>query len=547
MYQISSLSKVWAAFEGGEDNLGATFYEPSSSTIPDGFFMLGSYCQPNNRPFFGWVLVAKDDNRSDDQETPPKLVKPIDYILVWSSSNNSSSKKKDSTRNGHGCIWFPVSPEGYRAVGYVVTTDPNKPSTEKVRCVHSDFTVQCEPDTWIWGPKSGDDEFHVYSSRPMDRGTRALGVCTGTFTITTPSKSSSEDVNNVIACLKNNNLLNFFSAMPNLNQIQALIKAYSPIIYLHPKETYLPSSVNWYFENGALLYERKESESEPDSEEEIIHPVRVEKNGSNLPRGGSNDGEYWLDLPLDKNEKERVKKGDLQSAEAYINVKPMLGSTFTDIVFWIFYPFNGPGTAKIDLIDIPLGRIGEHVGDWEHLTLRISNFNGVLYRMYFSQHSKGKWVEAPLLEYFHSGDGGGNKPVAYSARNGHPFYPKPGLVLQGIGDIGIGIRNDTAKSSMVMDTGSRYSVVSAGYLADINDDDDDAAIVAEPPWLDFSGEWGPKIKYELGKEVEKIEGILSDDLKSTFGKLVSILPNEIYGEEGPTGPKMKSSWFGDER
>lgn len=543
MYQISSLSKVWATFEGGEDNLGATFYEPSSTTIQDGFFMLGSYCQPNNRPFFGWVLVAKDDdNKSGDQETPPKLVKPIDYILVWSSSNNSSSKKKINTQNGHGYVWLPVSPEGYRAVGYVVTTNPNKPSPENVRCVHSDFTVECEPETWIWGPGSDGDEFHVYSSRPMDRGTRALGVCAGTFTITTSSKSSSSsDVNNVIACLKNNNLLNVFSAMPNLNQIQALIKAYSPLIYLHPKEKYLPSSVHWYFENGALLYKQKGSESESDSEEELIHPVRVEKNGSNLPQGGSNDGDYWLDLPLDENEKERVKKGDLQSAEAYIHVKPMLGSTFTDIVFWIFYPFNGPGTAKIGLIDIPFGRIGEHVGDWEHLTLRISNFNGVLYRMYFSQHSKGKWVEAPLLEYFH-----GNKPVAYSALNGHPFYPTPGLVLQGIGDIGIGIRNDTAKSSMVMDTGSRYSVVSAVYLGDVNEDDD--AIVVEPPWLNFAGEWGPKIRYELGEEEEKIEGILSsDDLKSAFGKLVSVFPNEIYGEEGPTGPKMKSSWFGDER
>ena len=42
-----------------------------------------------------------------------------------------------------------------------------------------------------------------------------------------------------------------------------------------------------------------------------------------------------------------------------------------------------------------LGSIGSHVGDWEHLTLRVSNFSGELLRMYFSQHSAGTWVNAP--------------------------------------------------------------------------------------------------------------------------------------------------------
>ena len=36
-----------------------------------------------------------------------------------------------------------------------------------------------------------------------------------------------------------------------------------------------------------------------------------------------------------------------------------------------------------------LGSIGSHVGDWEHLTFRLSNFSGKLLRVYFSQHSAG--------------------------------------------------------------------------------------------------------------------------------------------------------------
>uniref|UniRef100_A0A2N9FZY8 Neprosin domain-containing protein n=1 Tax=Fagus sylvatica TaxID=28930 RepID=A0A2N9FZY8_FAGSY len=157
-------------------------------------------------------------------------------------------------------------------------------------------------------------------------------------------------------------------------------------------------------------------------------PVAIEPTGSNLPQGGSNDGAYWLDLPIDEGAKERVMKGDL-----------------------------GNSQAKVKLVNVPLGKIGEHVGDWEHVTLRVSNFNGELQRVYFSEHSGGTWVDASELEFQN-----GNKVVAYASLHGHAFYSKPGLVLQGSG--GIGISNDTEKSKLVMDTGVNYSLVSAEYL-----------------------------------------------------------------------------------
>jgi len=43
----------------------------------------------------------------------------------------------------------------------------------------------------------------------------------------------------------------------------------------------------------------------------------VAADGSNLPRGGDNDGSYWLDRPVGRDRRERVKKGDLASAKAY--------------------------------------------------------------------------------------------------------------------------------------------------------------------------------------------------------------------------------------
>ncbi|KAI3719273.1 hypothetical protein L6452_20168 [Arctium lappa] len=503
--QVSSFNKIWATHEGGPDNLGATFYEPSP--VPDGYFVLGHYSQCNNKPLFGWVLAAKP-NAND----PSLIAMPTDYALVWSSE--SQKIKQDNT----GYIWLPVAPDGYKAVGYVVTTSPEKPSTERIRCVRTDLTEVIEFDRWIWGLKKEIDPnaLNVYGSRPKDRGVRAMGVSTGSFLV--QGSGGSADVS-LLYCLKNTK--NTLLAMPNLSQIEALIQSYSPLIYFHPDEKYLPSTVNWYFQNGALLYQKGLE----------TRPSQVEPDGSNLPQGGSDDGSYWLDLPIDGSAKEQVKKGDLENANAYFHVKPMFGATFTDIAVWVFYPFNGPARVKLEFVNVSLGKIGEHVGDWEHLTLRVSNFDGSLKNVYFSEHSGGTLVDASELEF-----GTGNKPVAYASLNGHAFYAKPGIVIQGNG--GNGIRNDTAKGKAVMDTGVRAAVIAADHLS---------TVVAEPPWLNYSYKWGPKISYEVGKEMEKVKRVLPWRLKEAFEKVVRGIPNEVLGEEGPSGPKLKNNWNGDEK
>ncbi|KAF7824457.1 Vacuolar sorting-associated protein 62 [Senna tora] len=210
----------------------------------------------------------------------------------------------------------------------------------------------------------------------------------------------------------------------------------------------------------------------------------------------------------------------------------MFGGTFTDIAMWVFYPFNGPARAKVEFINVPLGKIGEHVGDWEHVTLRVSNFNGQLWRIYFAEHSGGTWVEASELEFQNDS----NKPIAYSSLHGHAMYPKPGLVVQG--SSGVGIRNDTAKSNTAVDLGLGFEIVSAEYLG--------GGIVVEPPWVNYFRQWGPKLSYDIAEEISKAEKMLPGRLKSAFEKIIKGLPNEVLGEEGPTGPKVKRSWNGDE-
>ncbi|KAL8166432.1 hypothetical protein V2J09_007931 [Rumex salicifolius] len=495
--QITSFDKVWSSQEGGPDNVGVTIYEPS--TIPDECFLLGSFAQPNNKPLFGFVLVGKDLTNDPFNGA---LAKPIDYTLIWTSQ--SLTLKQD----GPVFIWLPTPPIGYKAVGLVVTLSPNKPSLDKIRCVGSSFTENCEAGGLIWGPSNG---LNIYATKPTNIGVNGMGVSLGTFTTTTQSVS-------ITTCLKNAN--GNFSYMPNLAQIQTLVEAYSPCIYLHPNEEYHPSSVNWYFANGALLY-KKGDES---------NPISIQSDGNNLPLGGSNDESYWIDLPIDDKEKERVKKGNLQTAMGYIHIKPMLGATFTDLSIWVFYPFNGPAKAKVGFIkSISLGRIGEHIGDWEHITLRVSNFNGELRSAYFSQHSKGSWVDSPNLAFQN-----GNRIIGYASLNGHAMYPNPGLVLQGSSVVGI--RNDTEKSNMVVDVGESYELIAADY---------DVGVV-EPSWVNYMRKWGPRITYDVQKEINKVTRLLPGKLKADLKKIVNSLPDEVLGEEGPTGPKVKNNWNGDE-
>ncbi|KAI9078138.1 hypothetical protein K1719_039906 [Acacia pycnantha] len=503
--QISTFNKVWASYEGSPDNLGATIFEPTG--LPEGFSMLGCYSQPNNKPLFGWVLVAKDNS----SPTNPALKEPLDYTLIWSTTSLQINQSSSAY------FWQPNPPDGYKAVGHVVTTTPDKPLLDKIRCVRSDHTDQIETYTWIWGPGTSNDPngFNLYKTRPSNSGTQAPGLLVGTFIVQDGGNASPL----TISCLKNTNIN--LTSMPNLQQIQAIVQAYSPIMYLHPDEEYHPSSVNWFFANGGLLY-KKGDES---------HPTPIQPNGTNLPQDPNNDGSYWLDLPADEDNKERVKRGDLQSSKAYLHVKPMFGGTFTDVACWVYYPFNGPAKAKVEFITISLGKIGEHVGDWEHVTLRVSNFDGELKSVYLSEHSGGIWVDPFDLEFKEDG----NKPVVYSSLHSHAIYPKQGTSHQGAN--GVGIRDDTAASNMVVDMAIGYEVVSAEYLG---------SEIVEALWLNYFREWGPKISYDVAEELKKVEKWLPGKLKKLLEKMVSSLPSEVLGQEGPTGPKVKNCWNGDE-
>lgn len=519
VFRISRFEFIWGCNVSLQQKKCLSFYKPVG--IPDGFYTLGHCCQFNDKPLRPFLLVARDVASSKVNATEigspanlPALQKPLDYTLLWSSHDGS-----DGNFVGYGFFWVPQPPQHYKAMGFLVTDRPDKPDLDEVRCVRADLTDECEAYRLILDayPEVSNFPFQVWSTRPVHRGMYGKGVSTGSFFCSGCCKSG-EKVN--IACLRN--LDAGLHAMPNLEQIHALINHYGPTVFFHPNEVYLPSSVSWLFSNGALLHKAGALTGEP-----------IDAAGSNLPVGGTNDKAFWIDLPGGERGN-MLKRGNLESAKLYVHVKPALGGTFTDLAMWIFCPFNGPATLKIGLGSIAFSRTGQHVGDWEHFTLRICNFTGELWSIYFSQHSGGKWVDAYDLEYIE-----GNKAIVYSSKNGHASYPHPGTYIQGSGKLGVGIRNDAARSNLYVDSSTHYEIVAAEYLGEHT--------VVEPCWLQFMREWGPKIVYGSRTERDSTVSRLPVMLRSSVENVLRKFPNEVSGEEGPTGPKEKNNWVGDER
>ncbi|KAF0910339.1 hypothetical protein E2562_001519 [Oryza meyeriana var. granulata] len=507
---------------------GVTFYRPAG--LPEGFSVLGHYCQPNSRPFHGHLLVAKA--AAGTPESPPPLRPPHDYELVCAFRADGGVGDDGKSCRGYGrsdaYFWLPVPPEGYRALGLLVTAEPDKPPLREVACARADLTDECEPHGSLlclqlvgppacWSSSSLPAAFAVRGIRPVHRGMSGRGIGAGTFCCGAVGCSPREQG---MACLKNVEL--DLSAMPTLEQAHAVIRHYGPTLFFHPKEVYLPSSVSWFFKNGAALCKKGEDAA-----------VELDGEGSSLPCGECNDEEYWIGLP-DGKRAESIIYGDIDSAELYAHVKPAMGGTCTDVAMWVFCPFNGPARFKLGPITVPLGKTGQHIGDWEHFTLRVSNFTGELMAVYFSQHSGGRWVDASALEYT-----AGNKPAVYSSRNGHACYPFPGVYLQGSAALGIGIRNDAARSALSVDSSAKYRIVAAEYLGE--------GAVDEPRWLHFMREWGPTVVYKSRQRMERMTSGMHRRLRSPAERMLNKLPNELSREAGPTGPKEKNNWEGDER
>lgn len=292
------------------------------------------------------------------------------------------------------------------------------------------------------------------------------------------------------------------------DQIRSTITEHAPILYFESKEKYLPSSVDWFLERATLAWKDGRS---------IEHPAAAQ-----LPKVGSDDGSAWLTLP------EQHRGGDLSTARALVHCKLYADQTYTDLQFWSFYPFNGPGTIEFFTKLIEVSPIGEHTGDWEHFTLRVDNATGKPVKAYLSEHDSGKWIVADELEE-HNG-----RKALYSSRNGHATYRDQGSNISDSFVIG-GLANITDNQGQSLDTSKMYSIIAADIINGKTPAGLPDWAPQEPDWLDYPHRWGPHLQHDVPSSLEKIIHLLPENVKDV-----------LTNENGPTTPKHKSSWYGDE-
>ena len=192
---------------------------------------------------------------------------------------------------------------------------------------------------------------------------------------------------------------------------------------------------------------------------------------------------------------------------------------FTDIEFWFFYPFNGPGRVHTPWKNYHLDIAGRHEGDWEQVTLRFLNSSKKLVSVYMSAHSGGYWVggtDWSPLQFE------GSHPKVYAAKYSHANYPDIGEAPGGlhlyealVPELGVYLYDETGHLYS-FDTWQegKYQVVSA-----------DMYPVPEPDWLCYRSRWG---KYEL--------------LKEDIDFRVYTYPFKDVGK-GPEGPPTKGAWY----
>lgn len=309
---------------------------------------------------------------------------------------------------------------------------------------------------------------------------------------------------------------------PTFDELKQIIPKVGPRIYFHPDDAFRPSSVEWFL-SRAMLHTRGGSPRSADS--------------APLPAGGSDDGAYWLVVNED------ARGGNLGSAVAYVNAKYQ--DYWLDIQFWVFYPYNGAGKAKVTVVDwdntINLDPMGQHGGDWEHVTCRVDPVSKELRAMYLAQHGGGEWVahgDIPMEN---------GRPVVYSSRNGHASYRSKGenlsestsAELAGITWFEFGLVNSTDKGSLFLDCNSKHQILRADFVT---------SGISAPNWTQYCRRWGPYITYTTSE--------LKDSIASSLGNIPSAddavdeiwdaIPDEFKEENGPTGPWTKGNWSGSE-
>jgi hypothetical protein len=341
------------------------------------------------------------------------------------------------------------------------------------------------------------------------------------------------------------------------DRLKQAITAAAPMIRFHEAEAYLPSPVDTFLRKVGLWNEVAGSWTMPpgslwDDQAGDLAAAAIVFG----PRSSSDNPhrDCDFDLRIDDPDLTALQPGALAAAPMYVHAKFKPAENVTHLVFWLFYPYNGPGTLKLEALGSTqyssLDPLGTHEGDWEHFTVEVDNDTLAPTQLYLSAHDSGAWKAIAELDK----DGASGRHVVYISRNGHAAYvttgdnPSHGQAGGSVWSFALVNQCGAGASLPGWDDGKTV-LISAPCLG--------ANQPAEPNWLRLPWRWG-RYKPVTGDDMAKvIDAVLGSAVSSApFGSELeqaigqAIVSADVLGGEGyaagPEAIKYKDNWFGAE-
>lgn len=374
---VSAFEWIWNDRETGAMFDGSIF----KPRTPPGFHVLGYLAfGPAAYPTIDdvnrrVVLVARD---REPNAPKPALKPPVDYELI--GNDRKSGGKYD-------CSWWrAVPPQGYVALGTVFVSGHVKPALGAIMCVRADLAaVQIRSGKLHWADRGSGAKHDVtlFDIRPHPS---SPGLDVGA-TLAVPKYVRGEPplyydwVAPKIYTLRAGQR----STPPPLSrsEIEGIIARRGPILHFHPDEKYYTMTT------AAFL---------ADSYEVDRDHLNVRTPATLL--------------------------GDIQRSTAYVAVRGV-HPQFTDLEFWFFYGQKGSTFLRTeewpgnDSKNTEVLKNGTHVGDWQHVVLRVDNTLKDVVAVGYSSHGHVDWYR-PHWEHIH----------VFSALHMHDCYPVPGTHLE---------------------------------------------------------------------------------------------------------------------
>ncbi len=498
---------------GSGASMDASYWAPVN--IPDGYYYLGHFAKTGHS-----LNLDSDYTILIKPLVADSVSKPMYFEWIYDDYKTGS--------DWDVAILNPIPAPGYTCLGHVAIRAHRVPSVDEfpgLVCVASQYVVRAVAGEQTWNDR-GSGGRHDFSSWRNIPAPDVDGLDVHTFvghrSYDVPVSLSAQYVLQRSSCS---------SGIENIpsDDLYDLIRSYAPSVVYHPQENYMPDDAELVFNNSMMKYGVVKNENSYDDfsiedANEIPASIILETVYPKIDKASVKrfliDSNYidtdigqnvWLRIP------DNLWGGNIHQGKAYVKVVLNENQPFTDLVFYLFYPYNGPGKYEYGCGAIEqrnqLSRAGRHQGDWEYFTLRLAK--GSTYTapkpvaIYLSMHSGGNWINYELLKRVD------NRPAVFSAKDSHAMYASDGIHdYCRAKQMNIGIctayvdLQDYCGWGAVLDVANKFVIVS------------DRSTI--PRSITFDGRWG---------DYEKV----SEDYPMNTGTYQTV-------ESGPTGPTAKDSW-----